>query len=141
MPSQQYKDPRNLFSVDATTGKITIETEPDLANDLVYALSVLLDLSRHIRAKVHHARFYAEANNQQDTKLRQNEFKKRSAEIFNKFQDHMNNGCDGDKAAALQCIKTDYQLGYGEAKIYVTEGRRLQREKKAALKLRGEANG
>jgi hypothetical protein len=119
--------PSDVFSLDIVEGKITIKTDPKLAQDLIYALSVLLDLSRAIRSKVIHARAYAAASNKQDIKRRQLEFRKKSSEIFARFQEHLNNGCAGDKAAALQCIKKDFKLGYGVAQIYVIEGRRLDK--------------
>jgi len=31
---------------------------------------------------------------------RQNDFKLKSSEIFTRFQNHLNNGCNGDKPAA-----------------------------------------
>ncbi len=130
---ESISSPSDLFSLSAVDGKITIEATPDLAQELIYGLSVLLDLSRAIRAKVIHARAYAAAKDEQDIKRRQLEFKARSSEIFARFQEHMNNGCAGDKAKALQCIKQDFSLAYGEAKIYVIEGRRLYKASKATV--------
>lgn len=119
--------PSDVFSLILEEGKITIKTDPKLAQDLIYALSVLLDLSRAIRSKVIHSRAQAAATNKQDIKRRQLAFQKKSSGIFTRFQEHLNNGCAGDKAAALQCIKKDFKLGYGEAQIYVIEGRRLDK--------------
>jgi hypothetical protein len=125
--SYQLTAPLDFFSLDAVDGKITLSADPELAQDLIYGLSILLDLSRAIRAKITHARAYAAATDQKDLDRRRIEFERRSSEIFSKFQVHLNNGCCGDKAKALQCIKQDFSIGYGDARVYVTEGRRLSR--------------
>ncbi len=44
-----------------------------------------------------------------------------------KYQEHLNNGCNGNKAKAIQEIKKDFKLGYGEAKIFIIEERRLMK--------------
>jgi hypothetical protein len=124
--------PADLFTLSHVNGKITLEADPDMARDLIYVISVLLELSKTIRSKVIHARAFATATNEEDIKRRQLEFKTRSSEIYRVFQKHLNNGCAGDKAAALQCIRKDFNLGYGEAKIYTIEGRRIGKEAKKA---------
>lgn len=119
-----------IFTLRHQDGKIMISVDPEIATDLIYALNTLLDLSHRIRSKVIHARALEAALNQEDIERRQNNFKSEASKIFARFQEHMNNGCAGNKAAALQGIKKDFGLGYGEAKIFIIEGRRLEKEKK-----------
>jgi hypothetical protein len=124
--------PSDIFSISIEDGKITIQTSPDLAKELIYVLSTLLDLSKAIQTKVIHARAIAAAANQDDIQRRQLQFKETSVKIFSRYQEHLTNGCNGDRSAALQCIKKDFNIGYGEAKVYVTEGRRLTRKARRA---------
>ena len=122
--------PTDIFTLNVEEGKITIQTSPEMAKDLIYVLSTLLDLSKAIRTKVIYARAIAAASDLEDIQRRQIKFKEQSLKIFARYQEHLCNGCHRDKAAALQMIKKDFNIGYGEAKIFITEGRRLEREKK-----------
>jgi hypothetical protein len=119
------------FEIDYAAGYIRIKTDPDIAKDLIFILSTLLDLSKTLRTKIHHARALNSVN-EEDYKRRRKIFEKESREVFTRFNEHMNNGCNGNRTAAMQIIKKEFKLGYGEAKICIQEGRRLFRlERKA----------
>jgi hypothetical protein len=114
-----------LISIKQKKGEIRIKANPQIAQDLTFILSHLLDFSRILRVRINYAR--SQNNNEEFYKKARTEFELKSKTIFTKFNEHLNNGCAGDKAKAIQCIKKDFQLGYGEAKIHITEGRRLSK--------------
>jgi len=122
--------PTDIFTLNIEEGKITIQTSPEMAKDLIYVLSTLLDLSKAIRTQVIHARAIAAASDHEDVNRRRYQFQKQSMMIYTRYLEHMNNGCYKNKATAIQMIKKDFNIGYGEAKIFITEGRRLERERK-----------
>jgi hypothetical protein len=74
--------------------------------------------------------YIAAASDLKDIQRRKIKFKEQSLKIFARYKEHLDNVYHKDKAAALQMIKKDFNIGYGEAKIFITEGRRLEREKK-----------
>jgi len=125
---QHIMDIIDIIPLSHEDGKITIHADKEFARDLAYVLSSLLDFAHTLRAKITHARALQAACNEVDIAQRRTEFERRSTEVFCRFQSHLNNGCHGDKAKALQCIKQDFNMGYGEAQIYVIEGRRLLRK-------------
>ncbi len=122
-----YED---IFKLSHEDGKITITADQEIIKDLIFALNTLLDLSHAVRAKINFARAIEAANNKEDIERRQNEFKRISEEVFIQFQKHLNNGCNGDKAKAIQCIKKDFGMGYTEAQIYISNGRKFLKAKK-----------
>lgn len=134
---QRKDDPvqiNDIISIDIENGKITIKADPELAQDLIYILSSLLDLSHTLQAKIIQARAQEAPTNEEDMHKRLHDFQTKSSQVFRRFQEHMNNGCNGNKSIALQGIKKDFNLGYGEAKVYVTEGRRLFKAESATEK-------
>ncbi len=120
----------DIFKLSHNDGTITITADKEVIKDLILALNILLDLSHAIRAKIVFARAIESANNKQDIERRQNEFKRVSEEVFMQFQKYLNNGCNGDKAKAIQCIKKDFGMGYTEAQIYISNGRQFLKAKK-----------
>lgn len=115
----------DIFTLGSDNGKITLQADPEIIKDLIFALNTLLDLSRGIRTKIVFAKAVEAARDQVDVKRRQENFKQKSLEVFSRFQEHLGNGCAGDKAKALQCIKQDFGIGYSDAKIYVSSGRKF----------------
>ncbi len=113
--------------VDEVNGEIRIKCDPELARDLVFVLSALLDVARMMRTKLQHAR--ACSTDPTDLEARLKVFNEKSLAIFNRFQSLRDGPCNGDRAAALQSIKQEFNLGYGEAKIYVIEGRKLLKKR------------
>lgn len=75
---------------------------------------------------MYHARALANITDE-DLRLRREAFQKESRDIFIRFNEHLNNGCAGDKAKAIQQIKKEFKIGYGDAKICIQEGRRLSK--------------
>lgn len=71
-----------------------------------------------LRAKIHHAR--ALSVDPADIDRRRREFEEQSSEVYRRFLDVLDNGCNGDRKAAMLRIRADLGLSAADARIYVT---------------------
>lgn len=115
----------DYFTIDHKNGEIKIKCDPDVIDDLVSVLNNLLSFARTLKVRDRHAR--ACRVDPEDIKRRHEAFNDKSTIVFNRFVDHLNNGCHGDKRKALQEIKKDFNLMSCDAQIYVTQGRKLSK--------------
>jgi hypothetical protein len=63
-----------------------------------------------------------------DKARREEAFNTKSIEIFTRYREHVAAGCSDREA--VQAVKKDFAIGYGDAKIYLVQGRKLLKPKK-----------
>lgn len=112
--------------------RLEVAAEPVVLNDLSVVLSRLLDLTKHLKRKAEFVQAKKRAEDPVDQARRAVAFDARARDVFCVFQKHMNNGCGGDKRLALQETRRELKLMACDAKLFVAQGRRLQKNRRLA---------
>lgn len=116
------------YDIKQAPGGLRIRIDPELAADLVLILGTVLDMARVIRGKAKAAAAARRALDPVDLAAREQMFNTRSLEIFARYQEHVASGSTAKEA--FREVKKDFNIGYGDAKIYLTQGRKLSKPKR-----------
>ena len=116
------------YQARPTREGVMITIAPELSQELVLVLDALIGMARVIRGKAKAREAARRAQDPADKARREAEFNKKSIEVFTRYQEHISNGCTDREA--IQAVKKDFNIGYGDAKIYLVQGRKLMKPKK-----------
>ena len=114
----------------ASNSTLTLKCPPEVIDDFIFILERLLMMSKILKNRVH----YMEAERKgTDTALiapRQAAFNKKALKTYEHFISLQNNGLS--RSEAIKALRTELKEGYYEIELYITQGRRLKKEKRAA---------
>ncbi len=116
------------YEIKQSPGGLRIRIDPELATELVLILGSILDMARVIRGKAKAVRAARRAADPEDLARRAEAFDKRSLEIFVRYQEHVDAGSTAKEA--LQEVRQEFNIGYGDAKDYLSQGRTLSKPKR-----------
>jgi len=112
--------------------KLEVSAEPAVLNDLSVVLSRLLDLTKYLKKKAELVQAQKRAADPVDRAKREAAFDARSRDVFCVYEKHLANGCGGDKALAMQETRRELKLLACDVKLFVAQGRRLERAQRRA---------
>jgi hypothetical protein len=116
------------YQARPTREGVMITISPELTQELILVLDALLGMARVVRGKARAAEAVRRAQDPVDKARREEAFNKKSTEVFTRYQEHIAAG--RTKQEAVQDVKNDFSIGYGDAKIYLVQGRKLMKPKK-----------
>ncbi len=116
------------YEIKQSPGGLRIKIDPELATELVLILGSILDMARVIRGKAKAVHAARRATDPEDVARRAETYHKRSLEIFARYQEHVDSGSTAKEA--LQKVRKDFNIGYGDAKDYISQGRKLSKPPK-----------
>jgi len=111
---------------------LTVKIASDLVQDLIIVLTTIAEMSRVIRSKARFIEAGERARDPADVARRRAAFDTKSREVLARYQEELKTGLS--PAETLQATRKKLSLGYGEIKIYLTQGRRLLKAGKTIVK-------
>lgn len=114
---------------------VGIRADPDVIDDLIAVLNSLLSIAHTVKRKARYESAQAEEKRKKKAALNLAEFQAEAVNVYRRYQEHLDNGCNGQKSLAIQKIKQEFKMGYTDADIYISEGRKAFRQKKALARL------
>lgn len=127
--SAAEKLPAEILAPDVqrlSPGVLAIRAEPEIIDALLYALENLLALSKRLK---HQATIIRAEQRAQDPERRQEQerrFNARSRNVYKLFVSLQELGAT--RADAIKSIARDRGYQYYETELYISQGRRLERE-------------
>lgn len=120
---------------------IAIRVDPDMIDDLIRVLESLLSIAHTVKNKARYESKKSAERREKEAALRMAQFQAEAVKVWLRYQEHIN-GCNGSKPLAMQKIKKEFGMGYTDADIYISEGRKALRQKKTPPgRSSGGANG
>lgn len=124
---------------------VGIRADPAIIDDLIMVLESLLSIAYTVKTKARYESLKAQEKREKDMALNMAKFQVEAINIYRRYQEHLNNGCNGQKSLAIQKIKQEFKLGYTDADIFISEGRKALRErskvKHPGVSMRDGVNG
>lgn len=115
----------------ASNDTIGIKADPDMIDDLISILESLLSIAHVVKRKARYESKQAQEKREKEAALNMAQFQADAVKMYQRYQEHLNNGCNGSKSLAIQKIKKEFGMGYTDADIFISEGRKALRQKKA----------
>jgi hypothetical protein len=116
------------YKARPTREGVMITISPELTQELILVLDALLGMARVVRSKATVIEASRRAKDPVDKARREEAFNKRSIEVLTRYQEHLAAG--RTKQEAVQDVKKDFSIGYGDVQIYLVQGRKLTKPKK-----------
>lgn len=107
---------------------LTLKCPPEIIDDLIWMLEKLVLMSRYLKKAVKYAEAEARAS---DPELRLHQkaaFDEKSRRVYLQYVLLQKNNYS--RSEATQELKRHFNIGYYDAEIYVSHGRRLEKEDK-----------
>lgn len=124
---------KNDFIVKISKSSLTLKADPSTIRDIAAVLEHLVNMVHLLKIKAEHA----EKKRARLLTSRQieidNSNQTRAREIYERFLLHLKNGCEGNKAKALQEIKNEYKLLSVDAKFFISKGRQIANDEKKKM--------
>jgi len=114
---------------------IRLSCNPDHIDDLLWLLDTLTTAAKRMRSAIKAKAAQLNADDPKEKEKRRLQYMARSDEAYRIYTESVQKGMS--PALAIQHVKLSLNLGYEEAKIYITQGKRQDKEriKRAQLRL------
>jgi hypothetical protein len=121
------------ISVCMAGDHLEVSGDPQVLRDVCTLLQQFTDLTRYLQKRLEHVNAVQAAKLEVDKARHEIEYAKETVKIYGVFLRHLNNGCGGDKKLALQETRRELKLMACDARLFVAQGRRLEREQRRTV--------
>ncbi len=104
---------------------ITLHCNPEIIDDLIFILDKLLSLSHHLKNQSRYIQAHIKAHNSQLLAAQEKIFNDKSHHLYQKYLSYRTKQLT--PSATIQKLKKDFNMGYYDVEIYVTQGRKLEK--------------
>lgn len=107
---------------------ITLKCDPAIIDDLVFMLEKLLLMSKYLKNRMIYVNAEAKAKDPEKQAAQYTEFCDKSREVYLRYMSLLKSDCS--RSEALKRLRREFEVGYYDCEIYITQGRKLEKEKK-----------
>ncbi|MDG7041857.1 MAG: hypothetical protein JRN22_02260 [Nitrososphaerota archaeon] len=117
-----------MFEIQqVSSDSLSINCDPEILGDLIMVLSKLLDIAKYLKARKKIAEIEARAKDAVQAAKRRAEFEAISTEVYQRYQS-LEAGPE-NRSKFITQIKAEFGFDSYTAGIYITEGKRLEKQK------------
>jgi transposase len=129
-----------MISVEKVSpSTLTLKCPPEIIDDLIWILEKLVLMSRYLKRYVKYAEAEARANAAENRALLQAQFNDKSRRVYLQYVFLQKSGYS--RSEAIKELKKEFNMGYYDVEIYVSQGRKLEKEEKLSRIRQDHAEG